>query len=216
VDAGVDFIVGETYSFLGEALLALEAIKRAGTPAVMTLSVPREGQMRDGATAAEACKRLEGGGADVVGLNCARGPATTLPLLREIRPVVKCHVAALPVPYRTTPAEPTFQSLTDARAPASRESAVSDGARSFHVQPLRDRRVRQGRLRPRRSVPRRLLRRRAPSHPQPRRGAGRRPPASRFSPDMSKHILFGSDKRLRQDYLEYARRNYRSARAPSG
>jgi hypothetical protein len=33
---------------------------------------------------------------------------------------------------------------------------------------------------------------------------------------MSKHILFGSDKRLRQDYLEYARRNYRSARAPSG
>src|SRR5437660_8264671 len=28
VDAGVDFIVGETYSFAGEALLALEAIKR--------------------------------------------------------------------------------------------------------------------------------------------------------------------------------------------
>src|SRR5438067_9970806 len=38
VDAGVDFIVGETYSFLGEALLALEAIKRAGQPAVITLS----------------------------------------------------------------------------------------------------------------------------------------------------------------------------------
>ena len=30
VDAGVDFIVGETYSFGGEALLALDAIKRAG------------------------------------------------------------------------------------------------------------------------------------------------------------------------------------------
>ena len=41
---------------------------------------------------------------------------------------------------------------------------------------------------------------------------GRRPPASRFSPDMSKHILFGTDKRLRQDYLEYARRNYSHAR----
>jgi hypothetical protein len=26
---------------------------------------------------------------------------------------------------------------------------------------------------------------------------------------MSKHILFGTDKRLRQDSLEYARRNYR-------
>src|SRR5206468_9102674 len=45
---------------------------------------------------------------------------------------------------------------------------------------------------------------------------GRQPPASRFSPDMSKHILFGTDKRLRQDNLEYGRRNYRTARAPSG
>jgi betaine-homocysteine S-methyltransferase len=32
---------------------------------------------------------------------------------------------------------------------------------------------------------------------------GRRPPASRYSPDMSKHILFGTDKRLRQDNLAY-------------
>ncbi len=30
---------------------------------------------------------------------------------------------------------------------------------------------------------------------------------------MSKHILFGTDKRLRQDYLDYARRNYRSPAA---
>src|SRR5256885_167423 len=51
VDAGVDFIVGETYSFTGEALLALGAIKRSGKPAVITLSVPREGKMRDGETA---------------------------------------------------------------------------------------------------------------------------------------------------------------------
>src|SRR5262249_17709564 len=81
VDAGVDFIVGETYSFGGEALLALEAIKRAGKIAVITLSVPREGRMREGWTAAEACRRLQDAGADVVGMNCARGPATTLPLL---------------------------------------------------------------------------------------------------------------------------------------
>jgi hypothetical protein len=33
---------------------------------------------------------------------------------------------------------------------------------------------------------------------------------------MSKHILFGSDKRLRQDYLEYARRNYRAAPPAAG
>src|SRR5439155_329977 len=57
VDAGVDFIVGETYSFGGEALLALEAIKRSGKPAVITVSVPREGHLREGWTAAEACRR---------------------------------------------------------------------------------------------------------------------------------------------------------------
>src|SRR5213593_2029281 len=107
VDAGVDFIVGETYSWGGEALLALEAIKRSGKPAVITLAVPREGAMRDGWTVTEACKRLQDAGADVVGLNCARGPATMLPVLREVRAAVTCHVAALPVPYRTTPAEPT-------------------------------------------------------------------------------------------------------------
>ena len=36
-----------------------------------------------------------------------------MPLLREIRAAVKCHVAALPVPYRTSPAQPSFMSLTD-------------------------------------------------------------------------------------------------------
>src|SRR5258705_4367041 len=71
VRAGVDFIVGETYSFGAEALLALEAIKRAGKPAVITLSVPREGQMRGGGPAAGPCKRLRQAGADVVGVNCA-------------------------------------------------------------------------------------------------------------------------------------------------
>jgi betaine-homocysteine S-methyltransferase len=44
---------------------------------------------------------------------------------------------------------------------------------------------------------------------------GRRPPASRFSPDMSKHILFGSDKRLWQTNLEYGRQTYGAAGSPS-
>jgi methionine synthase I (cobalamin-dependent) len=214
VDAGVDFVVGETYSFGGEALLALEAIKRSSLPAVITLSIPREGLTRDGWSAAEACKRLEGGGADVVGLNCARGPATTLPLLREVRAAVNCHVAALPVPYRTTPAEPTFQSLTDpayaSGIPEGRpfptaldpfvcnRYEIADFGKAAYALGVRYLGVCCGA---------------GPHHIRAlAEGLGRRPPASRFSPDMSKHILFGSDKRLRQDYLEYARRNY--ARAP--
>ena len=212
VDAGVDFIVGETYSWGGEALLALDAIKRSGKPAVITLSVPREGQMRDGGTVAEACKRLEQAGADVVGLNCARGPATTLPLLREVRAAVRCHVAGLPVPYRTTPAEPTFQSLTDPRAPGSRpfptaldpflcsRYEIAEFGRAAYDLGVRYLGVCCGA---------------GPHHIRSLAEAlGRKPEASRYSPDMSKHILFGTDKRLRQDYLEYARRNYRHAGTP--
>src|SRR5205085_11968251 len=43
VDAGVDFVVAETFPFAGEPLLALEAIKAARLPAVITPAVPKEG-----------------------------------------------------------------------------------------------------------------------------------------------------------------------------
>ena len=208
-EAGVDLIVAETYAFGAEALLALEAIKRTGRPAVVTLAVPRDGVTREGWSVADACRKLEAAGAAVVGLNCARGPATMLPLLREIRAAVTCHVAALPVPYRTTSVEPVFQSLTDPSRPENRAFptaldpflcsryeiaafgkealalgvrylGVCCGAGPHHIRSLAE-------------------------------ALGRRPPASRFSPDMSKHILFGSDKRLWQRNLEYGRQTYGAA-----
>ena len=113
VEAGVDFMIGETFAFYGEAKCALEAIKQAGLPAVITLALHREGTFRDGVGVEESAKRLEQAGADVVGLNCTRGPATMMPSVKRIRNAVSCHVAALPVPYRTTQDQPTFQSLQD-------------------------------------------------------------------------------------------------------
>ena len=113
LDADVDFIVGETFSWLGEASLALEIIKGSGKPAVITLAMHQEGIVREGLSIDEACRRLQDAGADVVGLNCSRGPATMLPAIERIRKAVSCQVAALPVPYRTTPEQPTFQSLQD-------------------------------------------------------------------------------------------------------
>jgi len=140
-----------------------------------------------------------------------------LPLLGEIRAAVRCHVAALPVPYRTTPAEPTFQSLSDPACASipdgrpfptaldpfvcNRYEIAGFGKAAFELG-VRYLGVCCGA---------------GPHHIRSLAEAlGRRPPASRFSPDMSKHILFGTDKRLRQDNLEYGRRNYRTARAPSG
>ena len=100
VDAGVDFVIGETFSFAEEALIALETIRAAGLPAVITLAIHQRPETREGWTPEDACKRLEDAGADVVGLNCIRGPRTMLPLLERIRAAVDCHVAALPVPSR--------------------------------------------------------------------------------------------------------------------
>jgi len=49
-EAGVDYIVAETFSWGGEALLALEAIRKySKVPAVVTLAVHREEEVREGA-----------------------------------------------------------------------------------------------------------------------------------------------------------------------
>src|SRR6202451_3920743 len=71
-DAGVDYIVAETFSWGGEALMALEAIRKySKVPAVVTVAQHREVSMREGWSVAETCQRLEGAGGAVVGLHCA-------------------------------------------------------------------------------------------------------------------------------------------------
>ena len=113
VDEGADILVGETFYYAGEAFKALEVMKKSGLPTVLTISPMGENVMRDGKSVVDTCKELEQLGADVVGMNCFRGPDTMLPYLKEIRKAVKCHVGALPIPYRTTDASPTFFNLPD-------------------------------------------------------------------------------------------------------
>ncbi|MEO5653699.1 MAG: homocysteine S-methyltransferase family protein [Marmoricola sp.] len=116
VEEGADLIIGETFYYAGEALAALEVAKASGLPVVLTIAPMALNEMSDGVGIIETCQRLEQGGADVVGMNCFRGPNTMLPWLRQIREAVSCHVGALPIPYRTTAAEPTFFNLSDDRA----------------------------------------------------------------------------------------------------
>ena len=121
VEEGADLIISETHDYLGEAVISVEAIKEAGLPAVVTFASTDEVTI-DGYAYDEACRQLEASGADVVGLNCSRGPRTMLPILERIRAAVDCHVAAQPVPYRTTPEQPNFEALKDA-----------DGVRGFPI-----------------------------------------------------------------------------------
>ena len=108
-----DFIIGETFYYAEEAYTALEEIKKSGLPSVLTISPMGENIMRDGVSVIDTCKELEQRGADVVGMNCFRGPNTMMPYLKDIRQAIQCHMAALPIPYRTTQEQPTFFNLDD-------------------------------------------------------------------------------------------------------
>ena len=113
VEEGADIIMGETFYYAEEAYKALEVIQKSGLPAVINIAPMAENIMRDGIGIVETMQELEQRGADVVGMNCFRGPATMMPYLREARKVLKCHMAALPLPFRTTNEHPTFFNLPD-------------------------------------------------------------------------------------------------------
>jgi betaine-homocysteine S-methyltransferase len=210
IEAGVDYIIAETIAWLGEAEIALDVIRRTKIPVVVTFALHKEAKTRDGFTPAEAAKRLADQGANVVGLNCTRGPRTMLPYAKQIRAAVSVHVAALPVAYRTTTSEPTFQSLTDKEPDCAH--CVPDG-RSFPValdpfQTTRYEIAEFGREAFASGI--RYLGVCCGAGPHHIRALaealGRRPPASRYSPDMSKHYAFGTDPRLKDENREFTDR----------
>ena len=203
-EAGVDFVIAETFQFAGEAVLATEVVKRRGA-----------GRGRDA--------RRPPGRRDARGLDARRGlpPAgrrrrgrrraqlhpragdDAAAAARRLRARPDVPVAALPVPYRTHAGEPTFQSLAD---PHGHGRPVPDRPGSLHLQPpdvaaFARRRSGSG------SRYLGLCCGAAPHHIRAMAEAmGRRPEASRYSPDMSKHAFLGSDPSLPAENLAYAER----------
>lgn len=113
LDAGQpDFWIGETFSYLGEALLFVECARATSLPVMVTMSfeqpVPRA---YEGPGPGECARRLRDAGADIVGVNCLNGPAQQLPIAIEMRGAVDGYVAAQPVAYRTTAEDPDFTAL---------------------------------------------------------------------------------------------------------
>ena len=110
LDAGPpDFWVGETFSYLAEALLFVERAKATGLPVMVTMSFEQpEPRSYEGDSPTECAKRLAGAGAEIVGVNCLNGPEQQLPIALAMRAAVDAYVAAQPVAYRTSAAEPDF------------------------------------------------------------------------------------------------------------
>ena len=111
MEVGIDFVIAETYLYLGEALLAVERGKRSGLPVMVTMSFEDKLVTRDGKSPAECAKALAGAGADIVGTNCWRGPKHMLPIVEEMRKAVDGYVAVQAPAYRTTDATPFFTGL---------------------------------------------------------------------------------------------------------
>src|SRR5438132_13495347 len=70
VAEGADFIIGETFSWLGAALIAVERAKKTGLPVMVTICVENQNSTTEGKSAAEAARALVDAGADIVGMNC--------------------------------------------------------------------------------------------------------------------------------------------------
>ena len=77
VDEGVDFIIGETFSWLGEALIAVERAKKTGLPVMVTICFENQDETADGKSAAESAKALLDAGADIVGNELPASSAST-------------------------------------------------------------------------------------------------------------------------------------------
>ncbi len=113
VDGGVDFIIGETFSWLGEALIAVERAKKTGLPAMVTICFENKDETAEGTNAADAAKALFDAGADIVGMNCLRPPQHILGSMEQMRKAVPGYLACQPVAYRTPAEKPDFTSLPE-------------------------------------------------------------------------------------------------------
>ena len=126
-----------------------------------------------------------------------------LPLLAPIRAAVDVPVAALPVPYRTRREQPTFHALRDRLRPAAEGRPFPTALDPFTC----NRYEIADFARPRRRLGVRYFGVCCGAGPHHIRAIaeafGRTPPASRYSPDMSKHVYLGADPRLRAANQEY-------------
>ena len=123
VEEGIDFVIAETYDHVGEALIGLDVCKQLGLPVMVTFASVQPGRTYDGYDYVEACRILADEGA-------SDRRAQLLPRAGDDAAAAggdprggRLGVAAQPVPYRTSPAIPAFESLRSA-----------DGESAFPIQ----------------------------------------------------------------------------------
>lgn len=113
-DAGVDFLLLETFFSLAEMRIGLECARASGLPIVATMSFrPTMEKSADDHTVAECARVMAGEGAAAVGANCEQEPDRMLAIVRAMRAAVQVPIAAQPAAFRTTDAVPCFTKMPE-------------------------------------------------------------------------------------------------------
>jgi len=111
-EAGVDFLILETFFHLEEMLIAIECARASKLPIVATMTFrPKLTECTDGHSPADCAKAMVDAGAASVGANCEQEPERMLAIIREMRKAVSVPLAAQPAAFRTTDAMPCFTRL---------------------------------------------------------------------------------------------------------
>jgi 5-methyltetrahydrofolate--homocysteine methyltransferase len=101
-EGGVDLFAVETMMFPQECTAAIRACKAVTDLPVMATMFFQYEEMHDrdrtmwGESPAEVAKNLLAAGADVVGMNCGRGPDRAIVIIREMRAVTDAPLVAYP------------------------------------------------------------------------------------------------------------------------
>ena len=96
-DRGVDLYILETFSYIEEILLAVDAIRSfSGLPIVAQLTYSEEGTTHGDLRPSEAAAQLKNKNVQVIGANCTLGPQALLPILQELAAVDEIRTSGMP------------------------------------------------------------------------------------------------------------------------
>src|SRR5713226_294039 len=96
-ERGVDLFCLETFTYIEELLLAIDAIRSfSGLPIIAQLTYAEEGTTYGDVRPADAAAQLKNKNVQVIGANCTLGPQALLPILQELAAVDDLRVSGMP------------------------------------------------------------------------------------------------------------------------
>ena len=96
-ERGVDLFILETFTYIEELTIAIDAIRSfSGLPIIAQLTYSEEGTAYGDLSPADAAAQLKTKNVQVIGANCTLGPQSLLPILGQLANVADVRVSGMP------------------------------------------------------------------------------------------------------------------------